>query len=115
MTINLLLRCADIEETNQFYEDILGFEVSSSAEDTITVSLFNSTMLFTTSDLWRREIGFSGTVYITVKDVDSYFNAIKEKVTLAWPITDMPYGAREFGIVDNNGYIIAFQQQRQQA
>ncbi len=112
MSLTLLLRCTDIEETRQFYQDTLGFEVSSSAQDTITVALFNSTILFTTNDLWQREIGFSGTVYITVKDVNGYFNAIKEKVTLVWSITDMPYGAREFGIVDNNGYIIAFQQQR---
>jgi hypothetical protein len=35
---------------------------------------------------------------------------MKDAVTLAWPLERMPYGIEEFGIVDCNGYTLAFAQ-----
>jgi uncharacterized glyoxalase superfamily protein PhnB len=54
---------------------------------------------------------FSGTIYFTVPDADSYFATVKDKVAIAWPVQNMPYGSREFGVKDCNGYHLAFQQQ----
>jgi len=46
-----------------------------------------------------------------VPDVDAYYATVKDAASVAWPLQDMPYGSREFGVVDCNGYHLAFQQQ----
>lgn len=55
----------------------------------------------------------SGTAYFTLADVDDYFARCQQRrAPLAWPLQEMSYGSREFGITDRNGYTLAFQQQR---
>ena len=110
MPLTILLRCRDLEETRQFYQSALGFNVRDSAEGTLTAEHQRGTLIFTPSDLWESQIGFSGTIYFTVPDVDGYFASVKDKAAVAWPIQDMPYGSREFGVRDCNGYHLAFQQ-----
>jgi uncharacterized glyoxalase superfamily protein PhnB len=112
MKLSLLLRCKDLEETRGFYGSTLGFRVSDSAEGTISVALQDSTLVFTAADLWRGPIGLSGTIYLATDDLDARFAKLDEGVHIEWPIQDMPYGSREFGIRDCNGYVLAFHQQR---
>lgn len=66
-------------------------------------------IIFTALDLWESELGCSGTVYFTVQDVDAYYETVKDKADVAWPLQDMSYGTREFALTDCNGYILAFQ------
>ncbi|MGL4233539.1 MAG: VOC family protein [Casimicrobium sp.] len=110
MSVTLLLRCRDLEETRAFYQSNLGFNASDSAEGTLTVEKQNSSLIFTEADLWDGSLGFSGTIYFAITDADSYFALVKDKVTVSWPIQEMEYGSREFGIKDCNGYLLAFQQ-----
>ena len=51
--MNLLLKCADLEETKAFYAEILEFEVSASAERTCTVQKAGGTIIFTDEQLWE--------------------------------------------------------------
>ena len=111
MSLTLLLHCHDLEETREFYQSVLGFNVRDSAEGTITAEKQGGTLIFTTGDLWEHPLGFSGTIYFTISDADGYFASLKDKVAVAWPIQDMSYGSREFGIRDCNGYHLAFQRQ----
>ena len=97
MSLTLLLRCRDLEETREFYHAVLGFHTMESAQST-------------TQDLWATGPGFSGTIYFSMADVEGFWNAVKDKTPVAWPIQDMPYGAREFGLRDCNGYLLAFRQ-----
>lgn len=113
MGLSVLLRCIDLETTRDFYQSVLGFENTTAQENTLSVSKGGACLVFTAQDLWKLEPRLSGTIYITVADVDAYFAAIKEGVTVAWALQDMPYGSREFAIVDCNGYLLAFQQERQ--
>ena len=110
MSLTLLLRCSNLEETRTFYQSVLGFNVTDAA-GTITAANHGGKLIFTTQDLWQSPPVFSGTIYFTVPDADGFFASIKDTVTLVWPIQDMPYGSREFGIKDCNGYYLAFQQQ----
>lgn len=110
MSLALLLRCNDLEETRAFYRSVLAFNVRDSAEGTITAENEGGTLIFTTGDLWECPPGFSGTIYFRILDADGYFASVKDKVDVAWPIQDMSYGSREFGIRDCNGYHLAFQQ-----
>ena len=112
MPLTILLRCRDLEETRQFYQSALGFNVRDSAEGTLTAEQQGGTLIFTPGDLWESPPGFSGTIYFTVQDADDYFASVKDKATVLWPIQDMSYGSREFGVKDCNGYHLAFQQQQ---
>ncbi|MDP9899697.1 VOC family protein [Variovorax ginsengisoli] len=111
MSLSILLRCFDIEQTREFYESVLCCVVASTAENTITVTKGGAHLIFTSQDLWSATPGFSGTIYITVADVDQYFSTIASKASVAWPLQTMPYGGREFAITDCNGYLLAFQQE----
>ncbi|MBK4992695.1 bleomycin resistance family protein [Pseudomonas sp. S37] len=52
----------------------------------------------------------SATFYLHVADVEQYFDGVKDNAQVAWPLQDMPYGSREFGVRDCNGYYLAFAQ-----
>ena len=108
MSMNLLLRCNDVSETKNFYLHLLGFASVDGAEGTCSVQKSGGTLLFTEQDLWKAPPQFSGTIYFFVEDVDRYYVAIKDKVSVSWPLQDMPYGLREFGIRECNGYSLAF-------
>lgn len=109
MTLAVLLRCQDLCATRRFYEQVLGFDARDTAEGTLTAALGGARLIFTEQDLWDGAVGCSGTFYFTVADVDGYFGRVRDRVQLAWPLQDMPYGSREFGIRDCNGYGLAFQ------
>ena len=109
MPLTVLLRCRDLEETRCFYQSVLGFKVRDGAQGTLIAEQCDSVLIFTPHDLWDSNPGFSGTLYFTVVDADGYFASIKDKASITWPIQDMQYGSREFGIKDCNGYHLAFQ------
>ncbi|MDN6858994.1 bleomycin resistance family protein [Pseudomonas sp. CAN2814] len=110
MPLTLLLRCHDLDLTREHYRDTLGFSVSDSAEGTLTVQLQDCRLLFTAHDLWSAAVGSSGTLYFQIVDVEGYFEQVKDHAQIAWPLQDMPYGSREFGVRDCNGYHLAFAQ-----
>ena len=111
MAMNLLMKCNDIDETKSFYSKILRFDVSDTAEGTCSVQKAGGTIIFATGENLGGSPSMSGTVYFFVPRVDEYFEAIKDNVDLQWPLQDMLYGTREFGIKDCNGYNIAFAQE----
>jgi uncharacterized glyoxalase superfamily protein PhnB len=111
MPLSVLMRCRNLEETRQFYRSALGFDVRDSAKGTLTAEHQGGVLIFTPEDLWEGQPSFSGTIYFVVTDADSYFAYVKDKATVIWPLQDMHYGSREFGITDCNGYCLAFQQQ----
>ena len=112
MPLTLLLRCRDLEETREFYRSVLDFDVFDSAGGTLTAEKQGGRLIFTPADLWDGSLAFSGTIYFSVTNVDSYFASVQDKVAVVWPIRDMSHGSREFGIKDCNSYHLAFQQQQ---
>lgn len=111
MSMRLLLKCGNIQETKSFYDEIFEFNVSDTAENTCTVEKEGSTIIFTDQDLWAGYPKCTGTIYVYILDVNAYYNAIKDKAIIRWPIVDMSYGTREFGVKDCNEYTIAFAQE----
>lgn len=108
MKMALLLKCRNLAETAHFYAGKLGFAVEDGAEGTCTVSRGDARIIFTEGDLWKGPPGCTGTFYFYPTDVDAYFASVKNAVRVLWPLQKMPYGTREFGIEDCNGYILAF-------
>jgi len=112
MPLTILLRCKDLDETRTFYSSVLGFSIADTAEDTLTVEKNGGKLIFTKQDLWHSDPVCSGTIYFTIPDTDEYYAMVKHRAKISWPIQEMPYGSREFGLNDCNGYSLAFQQDR---
>lgn len=110
MPLTALLRCNDLDRTREYYRDTLGFEVADTAEGTISVRLEDCYLVFTTQDLWAGPTQCSATFYLHVDDVARYYARVKDRAQIAWPLQDMTYGSREFGVRDCDGYYLAFAQ-----
>lgn len=110
MAIRLLLRCKDRSQTRNFYAEVLGFELEDGPEGTCTAVKEGCTLLFTEADLWRHAPTMTGTVYCFIADVQTYYDRLNNAIKLAWPLEQMSYGTQEFGVVDCNGYTLAFAQ-----
>ncbi|MFY3459726.1 VOC family protein [Achromobacter xylosoxidans] len=110
MPLSALLHTTDLAATRDFYGSVLGFTVTDSAEGTLTVEQHGGRLIFTTLDLWKRAPGFSGTLYFSLPDVEAFYRQVKDKTPIAWPLQRMAYGSHEFGLVDGNGYTLAFVQ-----
>ena len=108
MPINLLLKCHDVDTTKSFYEEILEFSVSDSDKGTCTVKKGDCSILFTQQDLWSGQPKCTGTIYLFIDDLDSYYESIRDKAIVLWELQTMPYGTREFAVKDYNEYHLAF-------
>jgi uncharacterized glyoxalase superfamily protein PhnB len=54
---------------------------------------------------------FAGRPYIgleTAEEVDALWTKVKDRAKVIYAVDDFDYGAREFGITDDNGYSLAF-------
>ncbi|MBP1991609.1 VOC family protein [Paenibacillus eucommiae] len=114
LRLSPMLRTTKLKETIAFYTDILGFACESYSEDwgwaslrhdqvVIMVSLPNEHIPFDRPD-------FTGSLYIEMDDVDRFWEQIKGKASICYPIENFEYGKREFAIYDNNGYLLQFGQ-----
>ena len=112
MSLTLLLHCNDISTTRSFYRDVLGFRVTDTAQDTLTAECFGARLVFTASDLWQSTPFCSGTIYFEVEDLETLYASVTGNPNISWALQDMPYGSREFGIKDCNGYFLAFRQKK---
>ena len=108
MPINLLLKCHDVEMTKSFYEEILEFSVRDSANNTCTVEKDGGTIIFTSEDLWSGYPKCTGTIYFYIDNIESYYESIKDKAIVKWPLQETSYGTLEFGVKDYDEYTLAF-------
>ena len=51
---------------------------------------------------------FTGTLYFNMTGVQEFFERVKGRVQIVWPLETMEYGQQEFGIRDLDGYTLAF-------
>lgn len=107
-----ILYTADLPGTLEFYTGILFFELISggieekwamlrSGAVELMISVPNSHIPFP-------QAMFTGSFYFRVKEVDTYWNALKDKVNICYPLENFDYGMREFAFYDNNGYLLQF-------
>mgnify|MGYP003335765128 FL=1 len=107
-----MLRSWDIPGTISFYRDVLGFLCQSYDPNWgwAQLSRDNVTLMLSGPNDHEgdRSPHFTGSLYFTCDDVDDLFAMIKDRVKVCYPIEDFEYGMREFGIYDNNGYLLQF-------
>ena len=105
----------DLQDTLNFYTSVLDFECKELELDFGWASLEKdevSIMLSLPPDSSEfSKPSFTGSLYLFTDDAKSEWSRLKEKVEISYPIEDFNYGMREFGILDNNGYLIQYGQE----
>ena len=109
----------DINRTIEFYKK-LGFELIATVPEKgeymwAMMKCGNVTFMFQTfaslgeelPDIFRQD-GGSLLFYIVLKNIRTLFESLKDNVTIVKGLETAFYGATEFSIKDNNGYVLTF-------
>ncbi len=109
-----ILWTENLDETIGFYLHILGFSLNERNDDWQWASLQKDGIQIMISKPNQHEklngIGFSGSFYFNVENVDEVWENLKTKANICYEIETFEWGMREFAIYDNNGYILQFAQ-----
>lgn len=109
-----MLETHDFKGTIEFYTQTLGFSIANIAENISWVHLKRDRVeiMFCAPNQHRKlpESIMSGTLYIYTNDVEGDWAKLKDACKICYPIENFAYNMREFGIYDNNGYILNFGQ-----
>ena len=110
----------DINETIAFYKQ-LGFQLVMSVPEDGSPLVWamvmngNVTFMFQTFDSLGDELpeikrtdGGSLLFYIKLRNILTFFEEVKDKVTIVKGLEKTFYGATEFSILDNNNYLLTF-------
>ena len=110
-----MLETEDIKQTVDFYTEMLGFECESlypDADNPIWTCLRKDDVeiMFSVRNAHStiEKPTMTGSLYLYPEDVDAVWEQLKDKVKICYPIENFEYGMREFGISDNNGYLLQF-------
>jgi uncharacterized glyoxalase superfamily protein PhnB len=107
------LKVTDLQRTIDYYTQNFGATLvwcapNDGGGENAWLDLGGVSLLFSTGDHLGPRPQLSGTLYIDMEGVETFFDGIKERVEIVWPLERMPYGTREFGVRDCNGYVLAF-------
>lgn len=109
----------DISETIRFYE-LLGFQLVMKVpeEGPLVWAMMNCgkvNFMFQTFESLGSELpeisrqeGGSLLLYIQTKGIRAFFDKVKDKIKVIKGLEKTFYGATEFSILDNNGYVLTF-------
>jgi lactoylglutathione lyase len=113
----------DVTETLEFYINVLGFVKIATVPESGKLDwgmVQNGTVTFMFQEsknikteypqLEKFQQGGGLTFYIHVTNVQQVFESVKGKVKITKEIHKTFYGATDFAIEDNNGYILTFSQ-----
>jgi len=105
-----MLAVRDIAQAVAFYHDALGFKAVRQVEGWACVERDGVEIMFTLPNAHEpsKQLHFTGSFYFRVADVDAWWDALKEKAPVVYPIENFYYGMREFAIRDNTGYTLQF-------
>ena len=102
----------EILETIRFYVDIIGFTCVEYDADWFWARIvLDQTELMISKPAGQRPFDkptFTGSLYFNTNNVNEIWNQLKDKTRICYPIENFEYGMREFGVYDNNGYLLQF-------
>ncbi|MGY3214890.1 VOC family protein [Mucilaginibacter sp. HD30] len=112
----------DMKATIAFYK-ALGFNITMAVpeegDEFVWVNMVNGnvTLMFQTYESLGDELpeisrndGGSLVLYINLKNIRQFFDEVKDEVIVLKGLETTFYGATEFSIKDNNGYVLTFAQ-----
>jgi catechol 2,3-dioxygenase-like lactoylglutathione lyase family enzyme len=96
-----------LKESREFYSEFLGFDIGMDMDWIITFTSDkhpNVQLSVITSDM---STPVHPNISIEVDNVDEFYNkAVQQRLEIAYPLTDEPWGVRRFFLRDPNGQII---------
>jgi lactoylglutathione lyase len=107
-----------IDDTVNYYTEILGFKLERKnpywahlrwEAAHLYLTLKNSVIGFL-PEMKNKTLGGTFTLYISVDEIDEYYNRVKDLVCVSMPLHTTDYGTKEFQVRDINGYILDFGQ-----
>lgn len=122
--LQLELHVEDFEQIKQYYT-ALGFEVNWEREPDgfkgyLVISLNGNTICFwagnqevfnqTHFKQFPKETprGYGVEIVVMVNDIDDFYERVKEMANIVEPLTEQPWGLRDFRAVDPAGYYLRF-------
>lgn len=110
--VSPVLQTLAFDDTIVFYTSMLGFTCENRRDDWGWAALRRdeAALMIVVPPASRpiSRVQFTGSLYFILQDVDFLWTAIREKVSICYPLEDMPYGMREFACYDYNGYLLQF-------
>ncbi|WP_412476113.1 VOC family protein [Flavobacterium sp. TBRC 19031] len=104
----------ELQETVDFYCNILDFTCGNISEEWQWASLFKDDCELMIAKPNKHtsfdKPSFTGTFYIKVDDVELLWKQLKNNVKIVYELETFDWGMKEFAIYDNNGYTIQFGQ-----
>ena len=107
-----VLKVSDMQKSVDFYTGVLGFTVAWRAAkgggENCMLQAGAAALLLSTGSHLGGKPQFTGTLYFHMSGVQEFFERVKSRAEVVWPLEAMDYGQKEFGIRDCNGYTLAF-------
>ena len=104
----------DLEKTIEYYTKVLNFTYShfEPSEQWGYVIRDEVEIMFSKFEHLMPEghPEFTGSLYINTDNADAWWELLKDKADVYYPIDNFSYNMREFAIKDCNGYILQFGQ-----
>jgi catechol 2,3-dioxygenase-like lactoylglutathione lyase family enzyme len=95
------------QQSHEFYEGFLGFDVVMEKEEIITFASPSNHIAQLSVVRYDESIAPHPNVSIEVTNVDEvHAKAIARGITIVYPLTDEPWGVCRFFVLDPNGTII---------
>ena len=109
-----MLWTEDLQASIAFYTQILGFTCAEFNEEWQWAALHLDAIELMLAQPNQHtpydKIGFTGSFYIEVDDVETLWLRLKNKTTIVYELETFDWGMKEFAIKDNNGYMLQFGQ-----
>ena len=111
-SVTPMLTVKDVGEAVAFYRDVLGFACLTLTEGWACVGIDAIEVMFAlpNAHLPFEKPLMTGSIYFNTTDVDGWWEKLRERCTVEYPLEEFDYGMREFAIRDNSGYLLQFGQ-----
>jgi len=110
--VMISLSTEDVERSVRFYVEELGFTCTFQSEGFARVEMDSADIMLAQPNAhvpWQGP-RLTGAIYFDVDNVDELWERLKDRVRVVYPLENMEYGLREFGVLDDNGYQLSFVQ-----
>ncbi len=112
-TLAPILTTDDMDRSVRFYVDVLGFTcgMQTAGYSNLNRDVVRIMLAAPNAHLEWQGPEFTGQLYIgleTPEEVDALWTKVKDRAKVIYAVDNFDYGAREFGIADDNGYGLAF-------